>query len=407
MEQDEQLIVSAPAWEHNNLLFDNMGQDEPAVPVMCVPLEINTHTHDAEQTTNQSEPVNSECVPTASSKTDVPDETGCPVPSFDAPQHPVPVTDPVILHPAPVDPQPQYDGVLDQQETTQKTKVRKSKPPVLKIKAPLNETAQTNEEGELPVPKATYNFDPSQLDDSFNPFTCGGSKIQNSPPPCGPSSLPRPEPLGGSLPVCVDVSAAPAEDATSEVKPVMLEFSLDEGTVSRAPPRKLGGRRTSSKLATKKQKPKVSETSSKPAAEPTTSEPESQPVSAPATETTASVSDSTAPLNLDDVPIPKKGSYNFDPSQWNDPNFNPFGSNSQVSTSPVLPKGSYSFDPDNFDAAVDPFSPSATLSTDDSPSCAAPPGDKLKDGGKQRAGDPPAEKKVRQLPKKSKDRTIK
>ncbi|KAL7407702.1 hypothetical protein ABVT39_012297 [Epinephelus coioides] len=325
-----------------------------------------------------------------------------------------PVSEPPEQKP---EPELQCNG-LDQTKPPQNTKTSKSKPPPLKVEASLNELAQTNEEQELPVPKATYNFDPDQLDDSFNPFMSGGSKIQNSPPPFGASSLPRLEPLGSSMPMCEASSAAPAEaevmEPSSEAKPVMLEFSLDEGTVSKPPPRKLGGKKTTSKLAVKKQKAKGSAASCKPAPEPTVSETDSQPVSEPVSdplpETALPVTDSTAPLNIDDIPIPKSGTYNFDPSQWDDPNFNPFGSNSKVSSSPVLPKGSYSFDPDSFDDSVDPFKPSKTLGMEDSPSSApssAPqPEKKVKDGGKQKAGQPAGEKKVRQIPKKSKERTI-
>ena len=149
----------------------------------------------------------------------------------------------------------------------------------------------------------------------------------------------------------------------------------------------------------------VSKPASEPESEPV-SQPASEPVSDPAPETALSVSDSTAPLNLDDIPIPKKGTYNFDPNQWDDPNFNPFGGNSKMSSSPVLPKGSYSFDPDNFDDSVDPFKPSKALSTEDSSSSTIQPEKKAKDQGKQKAGHPPGEKKVRQIPKKSKERTV-
>uniref|UniRef100_A0A3Q3WC25 Transforming acidic coiled-coil-containing protein C-terminal domain-containing protein n=1 Tax=Mola mola TaxID=94237 RepID=A0A3Q3WC25_MOLML len=223
----------------------------------------------------------------------------------------------------------------------QKTKTSKSKPPSLKVNAPPSSL----EEQELPVPKATYKFDPDEMDDSFNPFINGGSKIPNSPPPCG---------------------STPAEpvEPSSNAKPVVLEFGLDEGTASKPPPRKAGGKKTISKLATKKQKPKGSEASRKPT-----------------------------------------GTYNFDPSQWDDPNFNPFGSNSTTGSSPVLPKGSYSFDQDNFNECADPFKPSKTLSTEDSPGNTPQPEKKVTDGGHQKAGPPAREKKARQIPKKSKERT--
>ncbi|XP_044037101.1 transforming acidic coiled-coil-containing protein 1 isoform X2 [Siniperca chuatsi] len=459
LDKEEHLIVTAPLWDQDILLSHNMGQDEPVVP-MGGPLEVNIQTLEAEQTENLPEALGSVPVPASSSVKETPEMVKCTAPSSEPSQDPVPilVADPVPdVAPAPTDapapapastpepdsvqssepaaspapeppeqkplaePEPQCNG-LNQTEPIQKTKTSKSKPPALKVKASLNEFAQTNEEEELPVPKATYKFDPDQLDDSFNPFTSGGSKIQNSPPPCGSSSPPRLEPLGGSLPVCEASPAAPAEvemmESSSEAKSVMLEFTLDEGTVNKPRPRKLGGKKTISKLAAKKQKPKGSEASCRPAPEPAVSEPVSQPVSEPVSqpasepvsdplpETALPLSDSPAPLSLDDVPIPKAGTYNFDPSQWDDPNFNPFGSSSTISSSPVLPKTSYSFDPDNFDDSVDPFKSSKTLSTEDSSSSTPQPEKQVKDRGKQKAGNPVGEKKLRQIPKKSKERTI-
>ncbi|KAI3369486.1 hypothetical protein L3Q82_007700 [Scortum barcoo] len=462
---EEHLIVTAPIENQDILLSHNMGQDEPVVPVGG-PLKVNIQTLGAEQTENLPEALGSVPVPVSSSEREMPEVAESTALSPEPFQSPVLVADPVpdvapasspgpapapaltpepdsVLssesaaspapeppeHKPPAEPEPQCNGLI-QTEPAQKTKTRKSKPPSLKVKASVDELGQTNEEEELPIPKGTYRFDPDQLDDSFNPFTSGGSKIQNSPPPCGSSSHVRPEPLGSSLPVCETGSAAAGDagmvESSSEAKPVMLEFGLDEGTVRKPPPRKLGGKKTISKLAAKKQKLKGSEASCKPVPEPTVSEtdtqPASEPVSEPAPEpvseqasepvldplpeTALPVSDSSAPLNLDDVPIPKKGTYNFDPSQWDDPNFNPFGSNSTMSSSPVLPKSSYSFDPDNFDDSVDPFKPSKTLNNDESSSSAPQPEKKVKDGGKQKAGQPAGEKKVRQIPKKSKERTI-
>lgn len=441
VEHDEHLIVTAPAGDQDILLFDNMGQGEPAV-TMGGPLDINTETLQAEQTGNL-EPLDSEPAPDSliTAVHEVATDKASPSETNQVPV-PVPAAEPVLdLAPAPSPPltpklhslqssepvassppelpeqkppgdsEAQCNGLPSQTESHQKTKTSKSKPPSLKIKASVNENDQTNEEEEPIVPNATYNFDPNQLDDSFNPFTCGGPKIQNSPPPCGSSSLTRPETLGGSMPVIEDSSAAPAEETTGEAKPVLLEFGLDEGTVSKPPPRKVGGKKPTSKLATKKQKPKVSEALSTPATEATVPEPSSVPEPAldPAPEATLSqsVSDSTAPLNLDDIPITKKGAYNFDPTQWDDPDFNPFGSNSNVSTSPVLPGGTYNFDPDNLDDSVDPFNTSKTPSKEETSCCTAQPEKKQKEAGKQKAGPPAGEKKVRQIPKKSKERTVK
>ncbi|XP_036955809.1 transforming acidic coiled-coil-containing protein 1 isoform X2 [Acanthopagrus latus] len=470
VDREEHLIVTAPVWDQDILNSHTMGQDEPAVP-MGGPLKVNIQTLEAEQTENLPEDLGSVPVPASSPVKETFEVSESTAASCEPSQAPVPVllADPVLEQaptpvPAPVlapvlasipepesvqdietevspalelpeqkpvaEPEPQYNG-LDQTEPPQKTKTGKSKPPSLMVKATLDDPVQTNEEQALPVPKANYKFDPDQLDDSFNPFISGGSKIPNSPPPCGSSSLPRLEPLGASLPVYEANSAPAAEEETmeslSKAKPVVLEFGLDEGTVSKPPPRKLGGKKTISKLAAKKQKPKGSAASSKPASEPTdsqpvleplsqpVSEPDSQPVSEPDSqpapepvsdpllETALPGSDSTAPLNLDDVPIPKTGTYNFDPNQWDDPNFNPFGSNNKMSGSPVLPKGSYSFDPDNFDDSVDPFKPSKALSTEESSSSAPQLEKKVKEVGKQKGGQPAGEKKVRQIPKKSKE----
>ncbi|KAG7229739.1 hypothetical protein INR49_012535 [Caranx melampygus] len=360
VDQEEHLIVTAPVRSQDILLSHDMGQDEPAVH-MGGPLDVNMHT---EQEENLPEALGSVPVPDTSSVNETPEVAKCTPPSPEpspAPA-PIPVADPVqeeapapaptpepesaaqsselapaqALEPPEEKPiavsEPEQNGLPNQTQPTRKTKTSKSKPPSLKMKAAVDEPAQTNEEEELPVPKAAYNFDPDQLDASFNPFTSGGSKIQNSPPPCGSNSAPRLEPIGCSFPVSETSSAAPADTAesASEVKPVMLEFSLDEGTT---------------------------------------------------------------------------GAYNFDPSQWDDPNFNPFGSNNKMSNSPELPRGSYNFDPDNFDDSVDPFKPSKGLSTEDSSSSTAQPEKKVKDGAKQKAGHPPGEKKVRQIPKKGKERT--
>ncbi|XP_061731273.1 transforming acidic coiled-coil-containing protein 1 isoform X2 [Nerophis ophidion] len=294
--------------------------------------------------------------------------------------------------------------------SSSKTKTRKSKPPSLALKdTSREEVQQSNEEEQELVPKASYNFDPDQLDDCFNPFTSGGSKIQNSPPPCSTIAFPRLEPLGSALLTCEDsAAAASAEESTLGAKPMMLEFVVDEGTVKKPPPKKLGNRKTTSKLK-KEVKPKKPETSCEPAPEAVVSEPVPDPASfpEPASETLLPVSDSIVPLNLEDVPIPRKGTYNFDPSQWDDPDFNPFGSNSKVGSSPVLPRGSYTFDPDTLDNSADPFKPSKTLGKEDPSSSSPQPEEKQEDGSRGKTDQPAGVKKVRQSTKKSKERTAK
>ncbi|KAM8914196.1 transforming acidic coiled-coil-containing protein 1 isoform 2-T2 [Spinachia spinachia] len=466
VDYEEQLIVTAPVWDQDIFLNHNMGQDEPAIP-MGAPLEVHIQTLEAEHTQG---PGSVAVAAPSSVKELAADVAACTAPPTESSRASVLVADPVLkvapasrpasaaacspaeaptpaldlaLDPGtdPVysrepavstapdsheqkpltEPEPQCNG-LDQMQPAQKTKTSKSKLPPLKVKASLIELPQPNEEQELPIPMATYKFDPDQLDESFDPFKCGGSKIQNSPPPFSSSSLPRPEPIGGSTPVCEASSAAPAEaevmESSSDAKSVMLEFGLDEATVTKPPPRKLGGKKSIGKLGAKRQKAKGSEAPCKPAPEPTISEPVSPPASEPVSqmlsqpvldpfaETPSAPSDPTAPLNLDDIPIPKSGAYNFDPSQWDDPNFNPFGGNGATGGSPLPPKSSYSFEPDHLDASADPFKPSKPRSTDDSSSSVPQPENKGKDGGKQKAGHPAGQKKARQIPKKNKGETI-
>ncbi|CAN9512405.1 unnamed protein product [Ophioblennius macclurei] len=449
LEQEENLRVRAPVGDQDILLRCTMGQDEPAVSTDG-PLEINVQMVEEEQTEHLHDDVGVAAAPDLSSimpenkvalSSDSPEEPASPpvvedIPDVTPVSDPVPTPEPDSVQnkdpgafsaPEPqeeetfVEPEKHCNVSPKQTKSPKKTKKSKSSSPPEKTTDSLSEPSQINEEQDLPIPKGAYKFDFDQLDDSFDPFNSGGSKIQNSPPPFVSSSLPRPEPLGSSLPTCESSSAAQADseipESSSEVKPVKLEFDLDEAPVSKPPPRKSGGKKTISKLA-RKQKPKGSEASCKPAPEPVSAQeadsqqepvPQltSEPVQEPAaeSESTLPVSDPSAPLNLDDIPIPKTGTYNFDPSQWDDPNFNPFGSNNSMSSSPKLPKSTYNFDPDNFDDSVDPFKPSKSLSTDESSSSNAQPEKTLKDEGKPKAKQPTAEKKVRQIPKKSKEKT--
>ncbi|XP_029006084.1 transforming acidic coiled-coil-containing protein 1 isoform X1 [Betta splendens] len=425
LDRDEHLIVTAPV-EGQASLSHSMGQDEPVVP-LGAPLEVNMQTVEAEPTERLPEEPGPGPAPDPAS----PEVERCPAPA--RPSSPGPAADQAPkMAPAPVLVSvPERDSVQgcdgedlslpeayeekspaepDPNPNSNPDPAPKAKPPSLKINTSMENQAPTSEEQELPIPKATYNFDPEQLDDSFNPFISGGSKIQNSPPPCGSSSFARLEPIGSSLPVGESGSAAPATGDTmvssTEAKPVLLEFGLDEGAVSKPPPRKVPGERSGGRLTVKKQRPKVPEASCKPAPEATGSETDSQPVSEPqqapepvsqpsepvsdpVPEATLPVSDPCGPLNLDDVPIPKTGSYNFDPSQWDDPNFNPFGSNSKTGS----------------DDSVEPFKPSKSLSTEE-PSGAAPSATKVKDGAKAKAGPPPGERRARQIPRKGKERTV-
>ncbi|XP_051767180.1 transforming acidic coiled-coil-containing protein 1 isoform X2 [Ctenopharyngodon idella] len=223
------------------------------------------------------------------------------------------------------------NGHIEEPSSKPQTKSLKPRPPSLKVKAPLNSVDPNEVDDNPPIlPKGSYNFDPDQFDNTSSPFTTGGTKLQNPPP----------------------ANATTKSELMEEMpaQPVMLEFGLDDAEAKRPPPKKFG-KKTSSKLTTpKKQRPKAAETTALP--------PE------PPSEQDQPLSENVTPMNVDDIPIPKK-SYNFDPSQWDDPNFDPFGGNSKLGNSPTLPKGSYSFDPDHLDDSIDPFKPSKTLGGSD------------------------------------------
>ncbi|CAL8381086.1 unnamed protein product [Boreogadus saida] len=313
------------------------------------------------------------------------------------------------------DPETRLNGPLSHTEPPPTTPAPKPKLTPLKMNTMRDETPREVEEAELQPPQANYKFDPDQLDDSFNPFMSGGSKIQNTPPPCDPAFRPRLEPIGSASEPVVKEAEMPAEapgmpaeapEMPVEAKAVKMEFGLDEGEVTKPPPKRLGGRKTATKVPGKKVRPKVVGGSGKPAPEPTVSDEVPKPVLEPVPEPAAAAASITAsdPGSLDDVPIPKSKN-TFDPSQWDDPDFNPFGSNSAVGSSPTPPKSSYQFDPDNFDDSVDPFKPSKGLSNEEPTVGAPPPENKVTEVAKEKAT-PQPEKKVRQLPKKNKERSV-
>ncbi|XP_073444915.1 transforming acidic coiled-coil-containing protein 1 isoform X2 [Dendrobates tinctorius] len=67
-------------------------------------------------------------------------------------------------------------------------------------------------------------------------------------------------------------------------------------------------------------------------------------------------------FNPEEVPL-SKSSHNFDPSQWDDPNFNPFGGKSTLSSSPTVTKAPTGFSKDFDDDSLDHHKPSKTLSS--------------------------------------------
>ncbi|XP_048368334.1 transforming acidic coiled-coil-containing protein 1 isoform X2 [Sphaerodactylus townsendi] len=209
-----------------------------------------------------------------------------------------------------------------------KSKLPRAKPIALQKKmGGENAESETAPEGS-PVPKASYRFDPEAYNENMNPFVMGGSKLQNSPPASQ---------QGFDLPTNDTKESSVGTASELEGQAVRLEFDFSEGGESmeakKAPLRKTG-RKPASKLSPKRQRGGAS-----------------RPLAGPEQVTKATASDAL------EVPLPKV-TYQVDSSQWDDPNFNPFGSNSAFQSSPPLQKGSYNFE------TADPFKASAGARAD-------------------------------------------
>ncbi|KAM4626030.1 transforming acidic coiled-coil-containing protein 3 [Polymixia lowei] len=188
------------------------------------------------------------------------------------------------------------------------------------------------------APKGSYNMDFDNLD-LINPFQTGGSKIQNSPvlgrkppsddPPVEASEnivdtpeavqelpiQPEAKPTATVAPISSDSTDG---ESTSQPRvsppkegPVKLEFNFDDGAeVKRKPPPKKFGERPPG-LKSKVKKPVPEKDSAPPKESP----------------------DKTPASHVDEVPVPM-GSYTFNLEEFDEPNFNPFGTNSQMGNSP-------------------------------------------------------------------------
>lgn len=195
------------------------------------------------------------------------------------------------------------------------------------------------EDAPLPA-KASYTLDFDNLD-AINPFQTGGSKISNSPVLGQDNNPPAEEITENKPPDVTDLPSAPLEapvqpddklvaeaqiSANAAISTVMesqlsdvpvmggplkLEFNFDDGSdAGRKPQKKKFGKRPSS----------VKSEAGKPSSD-----------IKPAKE---------IPVNPDnaevDIPAPK-GSYSFN---FDDPNFNPFGTKSNINNSPKCSKNS-------------------------------------------------------------------
>ncbi|XP_029349615.1 transforming acidic coiled-coil-containing protein 3 [Echeneis naucrates] len=210
------------------------------------------------------------------------------------------------------------------------------------------------EDAPLPA-EGSYNLDFDNLDE-INPFQTGGSKIQNSPvlgrkmpdskpvvdepqikedkpedivdvPEVAGNGPIQPEmkPIAAVIPISTNASIPPAAEpqpATSTVKegPIKLEFNLDDGAeVKQKPPlKKLGKRPVGAKPKEGKSGVNGPQSDVKPLKE-------------------SLVKSDTN--NAADGIVPK-GSYSFDFDKFDSPDFNPFGTKTNMSNSPNCSKKS-------------------------------------------------------------------
>ncbi|XP_074848422.1 transforming acidic coiled-coil-containing protein 3 isoform X2 [Carettochelys insculpta] len=165
---------------------------------------------------------------------------------------------------------------------------------VIKNNSPQGSPAQTQKSP--PSVQGSYNLDPNCCDVT-HPFKTGGSKLLNSP---------------GVERTSTKESKLVEEAGFSKAESVKLEFDFSDATTSKKPPpRKLGKR------------PGIKPPSKKTAV-----------VQGKTLETSEAKSKSEVE---NEIPV-SKGSYNFDWDKFDDPNFNPFGGGSKVSSSPQCPK---------------------------------------------------------------------
>ncbi|KAH1170171.1 transforming acidic coiled-coil-containing protein 3 isoform X1 [Mauremys mutica] len=154
----------------------------------------------------------------------------------------------------------------------------------------------TQTQNSPPPVQGSYNLDPNSYD-VMHPFKTSGSKLQNSAVAERTSTK----------------ESKPEEQASfSNAESVKLEFDFTDNTASKRPPPRKLGKRPGIKPLSKKTAIALGKTLEN-----------SEAKSKSKTE--------------NEIPV-SSASYNFDWEKFDDPNFNPFGGGSKVSSSPKCPK---------------------------------------------------------------------
>ncbi|NXR41985.1 TACC2 protein, partial [Zosterops hypoxanthus] len=201
-----------------------------------------------------------------------------------------------------------------------------------------------------PVPEGSDPSDPDHFE-GINAFSSRGSKVQNSPPASRKTLPLTTAPEAGEV---TPPDTGGQEDPPVKGVAVRLEFDYSEekgGSEEQqesAPPPKKAGKKPGAKM---------------PLRRPKTKKPVEKLDNAPTTPT-------KSPTDPNEIPI-TKGSYTFDIDKWDDPNFNPFSSNTKMQESPKLPQQTYSFEPDMCEDSIDPFKTSSKIANSPSKSPAS------------------------------------
>uniref|UniRef100_A0A674I1M1 Transforming acidic coiled-coil containing protein 3 n=1 Tax=Terrapene triunguis TaxID=2587831 RepID=A0A674I1M1_9SAUR len=170
------------------------------------------------------------------------------------------------------------------------------KPTSGKVSKTNSSNGSTQTQNSPPPVQGSYNFDPNSSDVT-QPFKTRDSKLQNSPVVERTSTK----------------ESKPEEEASfSKAESVKLEFDFTDNTASKRPPPRKLGKRPGIKPPSKKTAIALGKTLEN-----------SEAKSKSKTE--------------NEIPV-SNASYNFDWDKFDDPNFNPFGGGSKVSSSPKCPK---------------------------------------------------------------------
>lgn len=239
--------------------------------------------------------------------------------------------------------------------------------PLCQEEFPPPESPPGRQESPIP-PASSYKWDPDNFE-NIDPFKTGGSKIANSPilgrkePLCAPITPPPVNPCASGAELCVTARSETANNPEEQPiipknQSVRLEFDYTEENSE-----------TSQQASSKPKK-----VGKKPGGKMPLRKPKLGLKKAPAAQT-EQLDNSPAAVhngNEEAIPVPT-ASYDFEPDQWEDPNYNPFVSKKSISNSPKLPRPSYGFDPNAFDDSIDPFRSSNMI--DNSPPKASAPFD--------------------------------